>query len=236
MRLKWHPGIFLGTVLLLSIALSPLAEAGIVYSSFQFNDPIFAFSSNTDVKVSGTVPGEGGTYTLSAEFCQTGSCTGDLSSSDTLRMTNFNISCSGSFCAPIDISFQANGSTDDGSTPFLVYLEDATFSGTAPTGFVQLCIADGSHVCSATGSGPQSSTFTFGSSLSGTTTFNYSPNGPFTIVGDFHLDGLANGSSVSIPNSLDILDLPEPADFLLVSTGLAGLLLLLRRRRKNAAG
>ena len=233
MKFKSFPGLWLGAALFLLAAMPRFAEAGITYSGFQFSDPIFGTNGTADVKISGSVPGEGGTYTLSAEFCQTGFCTGDSVQTDTVRLTNLNVSCSGSVCAPIDISFQVSGSTDDPATLLEMYLDSGSFTGTAPTGFSRLCVSDGSNVCSSTGVGAQSSTFTFGSGLVGTTEFTYQPNGPFNIIGDFHLDGLTNGSSVSLGSSLSVTvsAIPEPAAILLLATGLGGLFLLGRRRR-----
>jgi hypothetical protein len=236
MRLKSFPGLWLGAALLLSAAMPRIAEAGITYSGFQFSDPIFATNGTADVKISGSVGGEGGTYSLSAEFCQTGFCTGDSVQTDTVRLTNLNISCtSGGTCDPIDISFQVSGSTDDPATLLEMYLDSGSFTGTPPTGFSRLCVSDGSNVCSSTGVGAQSSTFTFGSGLVGTTEFTYQPNGPFNIIGDFHLDGLTNGSSVSLGSSLSVTvsAIPEPAAILLFASGLGGLVLLRRAQHRR---
>lgn len=224
---------------LLACGLSNFAQAGdITYSSLQFNNPIVGFAVNNDATISGTIVGEGGNYILSAEFCQTGFCIGDNSANatDQLRMTNLSLTCSGgSICAPIDISFQANGSTDTPAVALEMYLENASFTGTAPTGYSQLCIADGTHVCSANAAGSQSATFTFAGALIGTVSYSVGVNGPFTLVGDFHLDGLTSGSTVTLGNSLEIADtLPEPATILLVPAGLAALLLLRGMRRRKA--
>ena len=224
---------------LLACGLSQVALAGdIVYSSLQFNNPIVGLAVNNDATISGTIVGEGGTYTLSAEFCQTGFCIGDSSNSatDQLRMTNLSLSCSGgSICAPLDISFQANGSTDTSAVALEMYLENSSFTGTAPTGYSQLCIADGTHFCTANASGSQSATFSFSGALIGTVNYSVAVNGPFTLVGDFHLDGLVSGSTVTLGNSLEIADtLPEPATILLVPAGLAAFLLLRRMRRRTA--
>ncbi|HYL77679.1 MAG TPA: PEP-CTERM sorting domain-containing protein [Bryobacteraceae bacterium] len=225
---------------LLGCGLSNLADAGdITYSSLQFNSPIFGIAgSSNDVTISGTTGGESGTYTLSAEFCQTGFCIGDnaANATDQLRMTNLSLSCSGSgTCAPLDISFQASGSTDNSAVAFEMYLENASATGTTPSGYSQLCIADGTHFCTANASGSQSTTFNFAGSLIGTVDYFVSVNGPFTLVGDFHLDGLANGSTVTLGNSLEIADvLPEPSTILLVPVGLAALVLLRRIRRRTA--
>jgi len=239
MRLKSFPGLWLGVMLLLFCAAVPrIAEASIIYSNFQFVSPITAFGSGNDVLVNGTVPGEGASYTLSGEFCQTGSCTGDLPSAttDTVRFTNVSLSCTGSgTCNQIDISFQADGTSTTSTDVLLLYLENASATGTTPTGSGQFCISDSGHVCSSTAQGAQSASFQFTSGLTGTTNYTYSVTGPFTLIADFHLDGLDAGSTVSIPNSFDILDIaPEPGGLLLLPTGLAGLMLLRRFHRRKS--
>jgi len=234
-----HTKAWMVLAVLLACGLSNLAVAGgITYSSLQFNSPIVGFAVNNDATISGTIVGEGGNYILSAEFCQTGFCIGDSSANatDQLRMTNLSLTCSGgSVCAPLDISFQANGSTDTPGIALEMYLEDASATGTTPTGYSQLCIADATHFCTANASGSQSAMFTFAGSLIGTVNYSVAVNGPFTLVGDFHLDGLASGSTVTLGNSLEVADtLPEPATILLVPGGLAALLLLRRMRRRTA--
>ena len=222
-------------VLLFGMSLSGVARAGdIFYSNLQFNDPIFQPASGNDASYnSSSVPGEGGTYTISAEICQTGSCANDNPSAatDQLRLTNVSLFCSAiGSCAPIDISFQANGSTDATFVMFALSLD--SISGVpANGGFARICIADSSHICSADGSGTQSTSFPLTSGFtSNLVTLNFFPNGPFTVVGDLHLVGLSNGNTLTIANSFKITDLPEPGTIVLLPAGLTALWAIRRRR------
>lgn len=219
-------------------ALPNIASAGsITYSNLEFLDPVVVLASGNDAAISNaTIVGEGGTYTLSAHFCLTGFCPGDSASSDKLRLTFLTLTCSGGgTCAPLDISFEADGTTAAGTTGLDTWLTNGSFTGTGPSGYVKVCIQDSSHVCTATADGTQSDTFTFDSGLVGADNFFFPESGTFTLIGDFHINGLASGSTVSISNSLDIADLvtPEPGSIVLITSGVAALLLLRRRRVRS---
>jgi len=240
-----EPSVKLNHCLALCLAISALlcfvpttAVAGsITYSNFQFTGPIVAIGSNNDAKITnGTVTGSDGTYTLTADFCQTGFCPAGGTATDLLRVTNISLTCSSSSgtCDPIDITFSADGSTSSGTVTFDSWLTSATFTGTAPSGgYVNVCVADGSHICTSTATGTQSAQFTFGSNLLGDNVSSFAEAGSFTLVGDLHFDGVPNGTTISVPNSLEFLAIsPEPSDILLFATGLAGLIALRRRKRR----
>ena len=241
MRLNRNLNLCL-TLLTALCILPGLADAGsIVYSSFQFTSPVVNISANNDAKISNasiTNESTGSNYTLTADFCQTGFCPAGGTVSDLLRVTNITLTCSSSSgtCDPIDITLQASGSTTSGTITFDSWLSSATYSGSTPSGgYVNVCVADTSHVCTSTATGTQSIQFTFGSSLFGDNVTSFTENGTFTLVGDLHFDGLPNGTTISVPNSLEILDIaPEPSNVVLFGSGLAGLILMgLRRRAKN---
>ena len=220
-----------------------LAHAGIIYSNFQFTSPIVSFGTNNDAKITnGSITDEanGSSYTLTADFCQTGFCPAGGTASELLRVTNITLTCtanSSGTCDPIDITFQADGSTTSGTVTFDSWLANATFTGTAPSGgYVNVCVGDATHICTSSATGTQSAQFTFGSSLFGDNVTSFAEAGSFTLYGDLHFDGLPNGTTINVPNSLEILAIaPEPAGIVLFGSGLAGLILMgLRRRRRSS--
>lgn len=240
MQLKPHPRFWMVLLVLVSLAVGAKLGYGsdITYSNIRFNDPFLQFAVNNDSKISGaTINGEGGSYSLSAELCQTGYCTGDSSITSQLRLTNLSLTCTagGGTCDPIDISFQADGSTGSSTTTFDFWLDNGTFSGPGTlSGQSNICIVTGSNICSATGQGQLSSSFPVDSNINGNLIITFSPNSSFTVVGDLHLDGLSNGATLTLGNSLEITALtPEPSPIFLLPVGL-GVLALLRRRLSAA--
>lgn len=236
MRLNRNLDLCLSLLVVLCF-LPGLAHAGsITYSNFQFTGPVVAFSGSNDAKIiSQGIEGLNGSYTLTADFCQTGSCPAGGTASDLLRVTNITLTCSGpGTCDPIDITFQADGSTTSGTVTFDSWLTNATFTGSTPSGgYVNVCVADASHICTSTATGTQSAQFTFGSNLLGDNVASFVENGSFTLVGDLHFDGLPSGTTISVPNSLEILAIaPEPTNIVLFGSGLAGLILMAVRRRR----
>jgi hypothetical protein len=232
-----------GAVLLNIAAMSNIAQASPVnFQSLRFDDPVgFGFAPDTIIS-GGSITGPSGTYTLSAELCETGFCQGDspVDASTQLRLTNLTLSCSSEFlCDPVDITFEAQGFSLGTFANLSLSLDGGGFSGSNFTGDAVICIASGKAFCSQNLSGALASSFFFNQNLSGSLSIPFSESGQFTVFGDFHLDGLANGTTVTLGNSFEVTDItdtaaaPEPSAMFLLPAGLSALVLLRRRRAKR---
>jgi hypothetical protein len=146
-----------------------------------------------------------------------------------------NLTCnSESTCAPVDVSFEALGA----SAPVgLLDLNVSLTGGGSAIGYTRVCITDSNNLCTSQLFGNVSTSFPFAFSVSGGSTGAFFSNGSFDLLGDFHIEGLASGASVTLSNSLDIGitqvgAVPEPAALSLLPIGLAALALL-RRKSHN---
>jgi hypothetical protein len=187
-----------------------------------------------------------GGYSFSGEFCVNDNCPGGpaLTFSDSLlRLTNLNLTCNSreGACAPIDVNFEAQGATAPVGT--MQVNVDLVGNGSA-SGFARVCIADSSHICSSALFGPESFSFSFANNVTGSAMGLITTTGNFDLLGDFHIDGLAPGASVTLSNSLDIgltsnavvtgfPGVPEPSTVFLLTTGLGSLALLRRKFRTS---
>lgn len=217
------------------LGLTSTAFAGAVnYSLIAIDSPVFASGTGSAI-VSPTLTGG---YTFSAEFCENDSCsTGPVftTASSLLRLTNLTLTCdSGSECAPIDVTFEADAfSAPIGAINVGVQL---TGSGNA-SGYGRVCFADENNICSSSFFGNESFTFPYVNNISGLAQGTISSNGSFSVLGDFHVDGVQGGASVNLFNSLDISltsAVPEPSTTLLSGLGLALLLFAFVSRQRKA--
>jgi len=223
---------FFGVAILVVISAAAVA-APINYSSLLILNPAFGIGFN-DVTASSSFTSGG--YSFSGEFCVNESCsTGAIPTSATslLRLTNLNLTCiSSSTCAPVDFSFEALGAT---APVGLMNLNVSLTGGGSAVGFTRICVSDSNDLCTPQLFGNLSTSFPFAFSVSGGSTGAFFSNGSFDLLGDFHIEGLASGASVTLSNSLDIgitqvaAAVPEPANLLLLPIGLAALALVRRK-------
>ena len=226
-----------GLALMLVVSGGAVASP-ITYNQLLFTTPVLSFGSGTDVTASSSSVSGG--YSFSGEFCVNEGCsTGPVATTATslLRLTNLSLTCSsGETCAPLDITFEAQGATAPaGATDVSVNL----IGGGSANGFTRICVADANHLCTADLFGTQSFSFSFVNSISGSAQGTISTPGAFDLFGNFHVDGLSSGSRVTLSNSLDIGltsrsqggAVPEPSAMYLLPAGLAALALLRRKTR-----
>lgn len=227
-----------GLAILVSLSAMPEAARAslITYNQFLFLDPVFRIGSSTGVIISSATVGA---YSLAGEFCDNDGCSSGAISTPAaslLRLTNLTLTCNSEVaCAPLDISFEAAGAVSPaGPADVDVFLSG--FGNT--TGYVRVCIADQTDICSSDLSGPKSFSFGFVSSIEGFAHGAVNSTGSFDLLGLFHVDGVAAGASVNLSNSLDIAltvrgaraDIPEPATLSFLGAGLLGLALFAKRR------
>lgn len=226
------------TGLLISGAIAQVGQAGsIFYYQMFFSDPVTQFGSGEDATVLPTITGG---YTFSGEFCENDHCSGGAVATpfdSLLRLTNLTLTCGASNCAPIDILFEADAA---GENPFPMADFSLGLSGTGTaSGFARICISTSQNICSSNLSGTYSANVSFSSSISGSAdTFGVPINSGFSVLGDFHLDGLGSGQSVILSNSFDVgakptavgdqIGTPEPSTLLLLPIGFL-IVLMLRR-------
>jgi hypothetical protein len=231
-----------GLMIVLAISNGALAST-ITYTQLSFSTPVPAFGNGTDVTVPSTATGG---YTFGGEFCLNEGCAGgpvSTFSDSLLRLTNLNLTCNSreGACAPIDINFEAQGGS--GPTGITQVNVDLIGAGSA-SGFARVCIADSSHICSSALFGPESFSFSFANNVTGSAMGLITTTGNFDLLGDFHIDGLAPGASMTLSNSLDIgltsaevvtgfPGDPEPSTVFLLTTGLGALALLRRKFRTS---
>jgi hypothetical protein len=231
---------FFGLAIVLALSSGALASP-ITYNQLLFTTPVLSFGTGTDVTASSSSVTGG--YSFNGEFCVNEGCsTGPVATTATslLRLTNLSLTCSsGETCAPLDITFEAQGATAPaGATDVSVNL----IGGGSASGFTRICVADANHLCTADLFGTQSFSFSYVSSISGSAQGTISTPGNFDLFGNFHVDGLSSGKSVTLSNSLDIGltsrsqggAVPEPSAIFLVHAGLAALALLRRRKSPTA--
>ena len=206
------------------------ARAGLItYQSLVITAPVFQFSGTNDANVGTT---DAGQYSFSGEFCVNEDCSGGpvpTADDSLLRLTNLTLTCTNpvfsGVCGPIDVSFQAN---DEGSlvTSGAIAIE-LNGSGTA-SGYARACLTDSVNLCASDLTGPQSVTVQFTNAISGGNVISSVPFSPgFMLLGDFHLNGLQQNSSVILSSSLDIglsgrfggILTPEPSPAWLVPLG-----------------
>jgi hypothetical protein len=225
-------------VLSIALAMSSGALASpISYNQLDFFTPAFSIGSSTDVMASSSSV-EGG-YSFNGEFCVNAGCsTGAIGTTadSLLRLTNLSLTCtSGSTCAPLDVTFEAQGAT---TLPGSISVDVSLIGNGSTTGFTRMCIADLNHLCTADLFGSQSFSFSYVNNIAGDAAGTISTTGSFDLLGNFHVDGLASGASVTLTNSLDIGltskapgAVPEPSATFLLPAGLAALALLRRKSR-----
>jgi len=192
----------------------------ISYDFIAIDSPVFASGFGSAI----VPPTLAGGYTFSGEFCENDSCsTGPVftTASSLLRLTNLTLTCdSGSTCAPIDVTFEADTFSAP-SGPINVNVQ-LTGSGSA-SGYARVCFADENNICSSALFGNESFTFPYVNNISGLAQGTISSNGSFSILGDFHVNGVQGGSSVNLFNSLDISltsSVPEPSTIVPLGFGL----------------
>jgi hypothetical protein len=245
MNLKFLAGILTGALWLavLGAATATAHADSITYEQMLFTSPVLGFSGSNDVTASGASSLPAG-YTFSGEFCENAFCSSPISTSadSLLRLTNVTLTCNGdgSDCAPIDITFEALGASQNGSpvpsSPVLVSLSlDGT--GTA-SGFATICIADSISFCTSELSGPQSFSFGFNNFILGSASGAVVAPSGFDVYGNLHFNGLADGASVVLNNSLDLginvpNPVPEPASFALGGSGIVFIAFLVWRRKST---
>jgi len=204
------------------LGLVSISYAGSInYDFIAIDSPVFASGFGSAV-VPATLTGG---YTFSGEFCENDSCsTGPVftTASSLLRLTNLTLTCdSSSTCAPIDVTFEADTfSAPSGPINVNVSL---TGSGSA-SGYARVCFADDNNICSSALFGNESFTFPYVNNISGLAQGTIASNGSFSVLGDFHVNGVQGGSSVNLFNSLDISltsSVPEPSTILPLGAGLA---------------
>jgi hypothetical protein len=225
-----------GLAVVLAISSAAVASP-INYSDLLILSPAFGFGFGDATASSSSTDGG---YSFSGEFCVNEDCsTGAIPTSATslLRLTNMTLTCiSESTCAPVDVAFEAQGA----SAPVgLMNLNVNLTGGGSAIGYTRVCISDSNNLCTPELFGNVSTSFPFAFSVSGGSTGAFFSNGSFDLLGDFHVNGLASGASVTLSNSLDIGitqvgagAVPEPAALSLLPLGLAALALL--RRKSNS--
>ena len=229
------PGGATFALFLLLIMVRVASAGSISFGELDFTNPVLAIGGSTFVSVPANTTA--GQYTLGASLTL---------SNDVLDLNSVQIVCSnpglGGVCGPVDLEFQALSAVAAGDS----LLVDATLSGTgSASGFARVCIADTQHICSSDGSGSESITIPFSGLISGSGSSGFTLAGGFDLLGDFHLDGLAGNSSVSLGDSFSISmavaaadmgggggsagpPVPEPATF---APMLLGVIALLRVRK-----
>lgn len=237
-------------VLLGGCATARVADASaLFFSGLQFNNPVFAIGQ-TDVIISNaTVNSGAGSYSYSAEFCVNGDCSfqpGGASNTSNLKLANLSLFCNAEgTCGPLDVTFQAGFDVSPGSNETVsVTLGNTSFSGSAFTGFARICFSDMDHFCASDLTGTSSFSFPFsnaGFSGGQTGVYTVGSASPFQVNGIFHIDGLANGGSINLGQSLDISTLesssvPEPATLFLFPAGALALFLIRRIREQRSHG
>lgn len=245
MRSSAHFRYRIGALVLLGwCAMARMADASALsFNGLQFNQPVTAFGP-TDVIISDATVNQGaGTYTYSAEFCINGDCSfqpGGASNTSNLKLANLSLSCSAEgVCGPLDVTFQAGFDVSPGSNETVsVSLGNTSFSGSAFTGFARICFSDMANICAADLTGPSSFSFPFSNAgFSGSQTGVYAVGaaGPFQVNGIFHIDGLSNGASINLGQSLDLStreavpsSVPEPVTVFLLPAGVLALLVMRR--------
>ena len=228
---RWCPFCRVGmllTVLLVSGAGNRARAALITFQSVVFTAPVFQFSGTNDAIV-GTI--DAGQYSFSGEFCVNEDCSGGpvpTVDDSLLRLTNLTLTCTNpafsGFCGPIDVLFQANDESSLISSGAIDV--ELNGSGTA-SGYARACLADSVNICASDLTGPESVTVPFTNAISGGNQISSVPFSPgFMLLGDFHLNGLQQNSSVTLSSSLDIglvdkgsTATPEPSSAWLVSLG-----------------
>ncbi|HYL77680.1 MAG TPA: PEP-CTERM sorting domain-containing protein [Bryobacteraceae bacterium] len=247
---------WIGTLALLGwSATARMANASaLFFSGLQFNNPVFA-TGQTDVSISNaSVNAGGGSYSYSAEFCVNGDCSfqpGGATNTSNLKLAGLSLFCNAEgVCGPLDVTFQAGFDVSPGSNETIgVSLGNTSFSGSAFSGFARICFSDMDHICAADLTGTSSFSFSFSSAgFSGSQAGVYvvGAAGPFQMNGIFHIDGLANGGSINLGQSLDINTqqssfggggIPEPATLFLLPAGVAAIFALRRiRAQRRGAG
>ncbi len=231
-------------------ATARMADASsLFFSGLQFNNPVFALG-NTDVVISNaTVNQEAGSYSYSAEFCINGDCSfqgGGASNTNNLKLTNLSLFCTAEgVCGPLDVTFQAGFDASPGSNETVsVSLGNTSFSGSAFTGFARICFSDMDHICASDLTGASSFSFPFsnaGFSGGQAGVYTVGSAGPFQVNGIFHIDGLSNGGSINLGQSLDIATLesssvPEPATALLLLAGVLAIFIRRIHAQRRGAG
>jgi hypothetical protein len=246
MQNKSCAGLLSVVAALAVLGLSPSVVRAdtIAYQQLIFVGPVLGSSTSGDVSVSGTSLFDPN-YSFSGEFCENSSCGNPIGTTDDslLRLTNLTLTCNGDGdpCGPVDITFEALGAMSNGSpVPSTPVNVDLSFDGVgSASGFARICIGSSVSFCTSEGSGPQSFQFSFFNNLSGSASGAVVAPGGFDVYGDLHFDGLADGTSVQLNNSLDIGitnagAVPEPSTFAMLAAGMT--LLGLTARRRMSAG